>query len=60
MTKNRWANPLVDKSVTLGQETSLSEELVDSLGLNQFARLVEVIVNNRLGIDPEGVINRGQ
>ena len=58
--KNRWANPPADKSVTLGQETSLGEELGDSLGFNQFARLIEVIVNNRLGIDTEGVINRGQ
>ena len=40
--------------------SSLGEELGNSPGLDQFARLVAVIVHDRLGIDPEGVINRGQ
>jgi len=40
--------------------SGLGEELGDGFGLDQLARLVEVIVHDRLGIDPEGVINRGQ
>ncbi len=51
--------PPADKSVPLSQTPGLGEELGDSPGLHQFARLVEVIVHDRLGIDPEGVINRG-
>ena len=58
--KTGGPNPPADKSVPLGQAPGLGEELGDSPGLDQFARLVEVIVHDRLGIDPERVINRGQ
>ena len=44
----------------ISQVPGLCEELGNSPGLDQFARLVEVIVHDRLGIDPEGVLNRGQ
>ena len=52
--------PPARKSVPLGLAVGLGEELGNSPSLDQFARLVEVIVHDRLGIDPEGVINRGQ
>src|SRR4051794_2069371 len=39
---------------------SLREERRNRLGLHQLTRLVEVIVDDRLGIDTEGVVDRGQ
>ena len=60
MTQIAAGRPPVRKSVLIGQVPGLGEELGDSPGLDQFARLVEVIVHDRLGIDPEGVINRSQ
>ena len=41
-------------AVQLGQQPR------DSLGFDQFAGLLQVVVNDRLGMNPEAVINRRQ
>jgi hypothetical protein len=39
---------------------ALSKEARHSLGFDQLARLLEMVVNNRVGVDAERMINAGE